>query len=137
MSERMMALVACAALACPISPTLAQADDRKKDDKATFSAPPTGFDTRREGIDRGKLETLEYDSTTVGAKRKARVYTPPGYTKDKQYPVLYLLHGIGGDENEWARGGSPDVILDNLYADRKAVPMIVVMPNGRASNELT
>ncbi len=70
-------------------------------------------------------------------KRKARVYTPPGYTKDKKYPVLYLLHGIGGDENEWARGGAPDVILDNLYADKKAVPMVVVLPNGRASKDST
>jgi enterochelin esterase-like enzyme len=46
--------------------------------------------------------------------------------------VLYLLHGIGGDEEEWRRGGHPEIILDNLIADRKAVPMIVVMPNGRA-----
>jgi enterochelin esterase-like enzyme len=102
-----------------------------------FPAPPAGFDTRRDGIERGKLETDEYDSTTVGVKRKARVYTPPGYTKDKKYPVLYLLHGIGGDENEWPRGGAPDVILDNLYADMKAVPMIVVMPNGRAAKDVT
>ena len=50
---------------------------------------------------------------------------------------MYLLHGIGGDENEWARGGSPNVILDNLYADKKAVPMIVVMPNGRAAKDVT
>ena len=110
----------------------------QKDDKAEkFPAPPEGFDKKRDGIDRGKLETVEYDSTTVGVKRKARVYTPPGYSKDKKYPVLYLLHGIGGDENEWPRGGAPDVILDNLYADKKAVPMIVVMPNGRASKDLT
>src|SRR3954454_20556110 len=65
--------------------------------------------------------------------RKARVYTPPGFSKDKKYPVLYLLHGIGGDENEWKRGGAPGVLLDSLYADKKAVPMIVVMPNGRAA----
>ena len=78
----------------------------KKDDKAEkFPAPPKGFDARRDGIERGKLETVEYDSTTVGGKRKAQVYTPPGYSKDKKYPVLYLLHGIGGDENEWPRGG--------------------------------
>jgi enterochelin esterase-like enzyme len=102
-----------------------------------FPAPPAGFDTRRDEISRGKLETVEYDSTTVGVKRKARVYTPPGYTTDQKYPVLYLLHGIGGDENEWSRGGVPDVILDNLYADKKAIPMIVVMPNGRASKDLT
>jgi len=102
-----------------------------------FPAPPEGFDIRRKDIDRGKLETIEYDSTTVGVKRKARVYTPPGYTKDKKYPVLYLLHGIGGDENEWTRGGAVDVILDNLIAGQNAVPMIVVMPNGRASKDLT
>jgi enterochelin esterase-like enzyme len=70
-------------------------------------------------------------------KRKAQVYTPPGYTTDKKYPVLYLLHGIGGDEKEWSRGGTVNVILDNLYADKKAMPMIVVLPNGRASKDLT
>jgi enterochelin esterase-like enzyme len=133
MSGRIVALLACAVLAGPAGPALAQKDDKAE----KFPAPPTGFDTKRDGIDRGKLETVEYDSTTVGVKRKARVYTPPGYTKDKKYPVLYLLHGIGGDENEWPRGGAPDVILDNLYFDKKAVPMIVVMPNGRASKDVT
>jgi enterochelin esterase-like enzyme len=61
-----------------------------------------------------------------------QVYTPPGYAADKKYPVLYLLHGIGGDETEWQRFATPDVLLDNLIADGKAVPMIIVMPNGRA-----
>jgi enterochelin esterase-like enzyme len=102
-----------------------------------FPPPPKGFATRRDGIDRGKLELVEYDSTTVGVKRKAQVYTPPGYAKDQKYPVLYLLHGIGGDQYEWTKGGSAHVILDNLYADKKAVPMIVVLPNGRASKDLT
>src|SRR4030095_14940142 len=60
------------------------------------------------------------------------VYTPPGYSSDTKYPVLYLLHGIGGDEYEWVRGGRPENILDNLIADKKAEPMIIVMPNGRA-----
>lgn len=60
------------------------------------------------------------------------VYTPPGYSKDGTYPVLYLLHGIGGDETEWQRFATPNVLLDNLIADGKAVSMIVVMPNGRA-----
>lgn len=101
-----------------------------------FAAPPVGYDVRRQGVERGKLELVEYESTTVGIKRKARVYTPPGYDKSQKYPVLYLLHGIGGDENEWARGGVPDVILDNLYADKKLVPMIVVLPNGRASKDV-
>src|SRR5215471_21580407 len=108
-------------------------------DKAAEAIPaaPKGFDVKRDGIDRGKVETVEYDSTTVGVKRKAQVYTPPGYSKDQKYPVLYLLHGIGGNEYEWTRGGRANVILDNLYADKKAVPMIVVLPNGRASKDLT
>ena len=92
-----------------------------------------GFDARREGIERGKLETVEYDSKTVGVKRKMVVYTPPGYSKDTKYAVLYLLHGIGDTEAGWTKTGSADVVLDNLYADKKAAPMIVVMPNGRAS----
>ena len=60
------------------------------------------------------------------------VYTPPGYSTDRKYPVLYLLHGIGGDETEWQRFCTPNVILDNLFADGKVQPMIIVMPNGRA-----
>ncbi len=102
-----------------------------------FAAPPAGYDQAREGIEHGKLETIEYESSTVGMTRKARVYTPPGYSKEQKYPVLYLLHGIGGDENEWARHGAPEIILDNLYADKKAVPMIVVLPNGRAAKDVT
>lgn len=138
MTEPIRILVTCAVLACPVVPALIQPAGGKTADPAeSFPAPPGGFDRKRDGIDRGKLETVEYESTTVGIQRKARVYTPPGFDKDKKYPVLYLLHGIGGDENEWVRGGSIDVILDNLYADRKAVPMIVVLPNGRAAKDVT
>lgn len=102
------------------------------DDKPAFPPAPVGFDVRREGIPHGKAEIVEYDSKTVGVKRKTLVYTPPGYSAKDQYPVLYLLHGIGGDETEWQRQGAPEAILDNLYADKKLVPMIVVLPNGRA-----
>jgi enterochelin esterase-like enzyme len=102
------------------------------DDVPAFPPPPAGFDVKREGIPHGHLEMIEYDSKTVGTKRKMQVYTPPGYTKDKKYPVLYLLHGIGGDETEWERFCTPDILLDNLIADGKVVPMIIVMPNGRA-----
>src|SRR5262249_53889123 len=130
------AMLALTMLGCLMTSAVAQPGGEKKDEKAEkFSAPPKDFDAKRDGIDRGKLETVEYDSTTVGVKRKAQVYTPPGYSKDQQYPVLYLLHGIGGDENEWTRGGVANVVLDNLYADKKVVPMIVVLPNGRASKE--
>jgi enterochelin esterase-like enzyme len=102
------------------------------DDKSAVPAPPNGFDEPRNGIARGRAEMLEYDSKTVGTRRKVLVYTPPGYTEKREYPVLYLLHGIGGDETEWQRHGAPEAILDNLYADGKLVPMLVVMPNGRA-----
>jgi len=102
------------------------------DDKAAFPAAPEGFDKRREGVAHGKIETVEYNSTTVGNQRKALVYTPPGYSPRSKYPVLYLLHGLGGNEWEWVGAGHQDIILDNLIADKKAVPMIVVMPNGRA-----
>ena len=94
-------------------------------------APP-GFDALQPGISQGKIDTIYYESKTVGTRRKAIIYTPPGFSKDKKYPVLYLLHGIGGDETEWLNGGQPQVILDNLYAEKKIEFMIVVMPNGRA-----
>ena len=102
------------------------------DDRPAFDDPPAGFNVKRDNIPHGKLEMIEYDSKTVGAQRKMQVYTPPGYSSDKKYPVLYLLHGIGGDETEWERFATPDVLLDNLIADGKAVPMLAVMPNGRA-----
>jgi enterochelin esterase-like enzyme len=102
------------------------------DDVPAFPEPPAGFDVERNDVPHGQLEMISYDSKSVGATRKMQVYTPPEYTKDKKYPVLYLLHGIGGDETEWQRFAHPNIILDNLIADGKAVPMIVVMPNGRA-----
>jgi enterochelin esterase-like enzyme len=102
------------------------------DDKPAFDDPPADFRTVRDNIPHGKVELIEYDSKSVGTRRKMNVYTPPGYSTERKYPVLYLLHGIGGDETEWQRACKPEVILDNLIADGKAVPMIVVMPNGRA-----
>ena len=96
---------------------------------------PIGFDIVRESIPHGKIDTITYFSKTVGNKRKALIYTPPGFSKEKKYPVLYLLHGIGGDEKEWYNQGQPQVILDNLYADGKVEPMIVVLPNGRAMKD--
>jgi enterochelin esterase-like enzyme len=94
-----------------------------------------GFDTVRSGIPHGVIDTIMYPSTTVGVKRRALVYTPPGFSKKRRYPVLYLLHGIGGDEKEWLNGGHPEVILDNLYAEGKVEPMIVILPNGRAMKD--
>ena len=94
-----------------------------------------GFDTIRNNIAHGKIDTVSYTSKTVGTNRRSLIYTPPGFSKTKKYPVLYLLHGIGGDEKEWLNGGHPEVILDNLIADGKIEPMIVVLPNGRAMKD--
>jgi enterochelin esterase-like enzyme len=96
---------------------------------------PAGFDIHKPDIDHGTITTETYFSTTVGADRKTLVYTPPGYSNNRKYNVLYLLHGIGGDETEWLKGGQPQTILDNLYAENKIERMIVVMPNGRAMKD--
>src|SRR5690242_8326330 len=99
----------------------------------TDKEAPKGFDIEQANIPHGKVDSIVYESKTVGTKRKATIYLPPGYSKSTKYPVLYLLHGIGGDQYEWLRdGGNPNIILDNLIAAGKTKPMIVVMPNGRA-----
>ncbi len=102
------------------------------DDVRLFPEAPADFKTARAGVPAGKLEPFEYDSGVTGTRRKALVYLPPGYSPERKYPVLYLLHGIGGDPTEWLHAASPNVVLDNLIADGKAVPMIIVLPNGRA-----
>ena len=96
-----------------------------------YVAAPEGFDKETAGIERGTIMETEYPSKTVGTTRKVTIYLPPKYDKSKKYPVLYLLHGIGGDHKEWMQG-VPNIIMDNLYAKGKAKPMIIVMPNGRA-----
>jgi enterochelin esterase-like enzyme len=101
---------------------------------ATLAAAPAGFDVARDNVPHGKVERFEFDSKVTNNKRPTMVYLPPGYSSARKYPVLYLLHGIGGNETHWTTPGKAEVILDNLIADGKAVPMIVVMPNGRASN---
>lgn len=101
----------------------------------TFTFAPEGFDVPKSEIRHGKIDTITYNSVTVGNLRKALIYTPPGYSESEKYPVLYLLHGIGGDEKEWLNNGNPQVILDNLFAEKKIVPMIVVLPNGRAMKD--
>ena len=101
------------------------------DDVPAFPEPPAGIAAQKD-VPHGKLEMITYESKSVGATRKMQVYTPPGYSSDKKYPVLYLLHGIGGDETEWQRYAKPNFLLDNLLAEGKVAPMIVVMPNGRA-----
>ncbi len=98
----------------------------------TIVPPPTGYDKYNKDIPHGKMEIVSYYSSTVGIERKTRIYLPAGYTPDSTYNVLYLLHGIGGDINEWYNNGSPQNILDNLNAKDKIAPMILALPNGRA-----
>ena len=76
------------------------------------------------------METVECDSKAAGCMRKMLVYTPPGYFREQHYPVLYLLHGSLADETGWVKDGRAELIFDNLSPDKRAVPMIVVMPNG-------
>lgn len=96
---------------------------------------PKGYDMYKSEVPSGKMQMITYNSTTVGVERNAMVYTPPNYSTKENYNVLYLLHGIGGDENEWNDQMNPKNILDNLYFENKLEPMIVVFPNGRAMKD--
>jgi enterochelin esterase family protein len=115
-----MAILFCAAAVAEEPPT-------------PLGTPPTGFDVRRTGVPAGKVETVEYDSKAAGTKRKLMVHLPAGHdpAAAKPLPVLYLLHGGGGDETHWTRLGAAADILDNLLADSKIEPMAVVMPSCR------
>lgn len=81
-------------------------------------------------VPHGNVSKVWYDSPTLKMQRRMTVYTPAGYDKGKDYPVLYLLHGAGGDEDAWTTLGRAQHILDNLIATGKAKPMVVVMTNG-------
>jgi enterochelin esterase-like enzyme len=81
----------------------------------------------------GNISQVWYKSPTLSMDRRMYVYTPPGYDSSKDsYPVLYLLHGAGGDEDAWTSLGRANLILDNLIASGKSKPMLVVMTNGNA-----
>lgn len=87
-------------------------------------------------VPHGTVTKQWYHSPALGADRRMTVYTPAGYeTSGKRYPVLYLLHGMGGDENAWSELGRATQILDNLIAKGEAEPMIVVMTNGNVAME--
>ena len=89
------------------------------------------FHTIRD-VPHGAVTTHTYHSKTLNLVRQFRVYTPPGYQQgNAAYPVLYLFHGGGGDETQWTTVGRADIILDNLIADGKAKPMVIVMPYGQ------
>ena len=99
---------------------------------STFVLDPNGDSpVAVHDVPHGKVEAVWYDSPTLNAKRRMMIYLPPGYEQGRQkYPVFYLLHGTGGDETVWLEQGHAAQVLDNLIAEGKAEPMIVVMPNG-------
>ncbi len=86
-------------------------------------------------VKHGTVARRWYDSPTLKEQRRITIYTPPAYEDNNQsYPVLYLLHGSGGDEEAWIALGRTAQIIDNLIAQGKAEPMIIVMPNGHTQN---
>jgi enterochelin esterase-like enzyme len=100
----------------------------------TFPAtPPSGYDRVQSNIPHGQVSYISYQSTATNSQRRARIYLPPGYSTGIKYSVMYLLHGAGGNEDEWYNNGAPHVILDNLLAAGKIKPFILVLPNGNAT----
>lgn len=112
----------------PTPTPIATLPPREEDDNYDT---PKGFDQKKSGVTYGSLRQIKYDSSTTGTTRIANVILPANYSEEKEYPVLYLLHGIGGDHTEWL-GSNPVQVIGNLTAEEKAPEMIVVMPNVRA-----
>jgi len=98
-----------------------------------YPVPPEGFNVARVDIPHGEVKLVEYDSKTLGIRRPLRVYTPPGYSTARKYPVLYLQHGLGNTSTEWVQRARAPIIADNLIAEGKMVPMVIVFPSGNAT----
>lgn len=126
-----LAAAGCAQPTAPTPPSRAPALAPAPGERL-FPEPPADFLTLPDGRLRGRLEAFEYDSTVTGTRRRAQVYLPPGHTRERPLPVLYLLHGIAGNDHEWSGYVKADAIVDRLVWLGQAEPMIVVMPNGRA-----
>lgn len=100
---------------------------------AAYPVPPEGFNVVRDNIPHGEVKLVEYDSKTLGIRRPLRIYTPPGYSATRRYPVLYLQHGLGNTSTEWVQRARAPIIADNLLADGKMVPLVIVFPSGNAT----
>ena len=101
------------------------------DDVPAFPDPPAGFDEERSDVPHGQLEMVSYDSKSVGTTRKMQVYTPPGYSERRSTRCCICCTASAATRRSGSASPSPTVLLDNLLAEGKAMPMIVVMPNGR------
>lgn len=94
-----------------------------------LAQPPAGFDSVRGGIDRGTVQAVQVTSAVDGGTYRMNVYLPPNYSSGTTYQVMYMLHGASGTADTWLNDISAATILDNLYADGKITPKIVVMPS--------
>jgi enterochelin esterase family protein len=115
-----------------------QRDGSRYDNLLMISGPESAWWDFKD-VPHGTVQAVWYPSPTLKMdQRRMMVYTPPGYeTSTQKYPVLYLLHGGGGDEDAWLTMGRANIIMDNLIAAGKAKPMIVVMPNGNATQSVS
>ncbi len=115
-----------------------QRDGARYDNLLMISGPESALWDFKD-VPHGTVRAMWYPSPTLKMdRRRMMVYTPPGYESGNQrYPVLYLLHGGGGDEDAWLTMGRANIILDNLIAQGKAKPMVVVMPNGNATQSVS
>ena len=111
-----------------------QRDGSRYDNLLMISGPASDLWEFKADVPHGSVQAVWYPSEILKQKgRRMYVYTPPGYETGKsKYPVLYLLHGGGGDEDAWTTMGRANIIMDNLIAEGKAKPMLIVMPNGNA-----
>lgn len=106
--------------------------NQSSSDSDEYCKIPVDYRTEKQNVKYGKVTEIQYYSSTVGKKRNATIVLPPDYTTEKQYPVLYLLHGLGQDNTQWVNDGNADIILGNMLAENTAQEMILVLPNCRA-----
>ena len=141
-NKRILSVCATAALAfCAVSGGLqslpVQTSIQASAQSIEFSCqlPPNGYDQERADTAKGKVTEITYQSKATNSNRTALVYTPPGYSAQQKYAVCYILHGIDGDSSHWMAGwgGRANIMLDNLIADGKIKPMVVVSPNTNAT----
>jgi enterochelin esterase-like enzyme len=106
--------------------------------QSVFTVPGADFLAMKPDVPHGSVETVWYQSMTLGGMRRMHVYLPPGYeTNNQRYPVFYLLHGAGDNDDAWTSVGHANFIIDNLLAGGKAKPMIVVMPAGHVTRNFS
>jgi len=101
----------------------------RPDDKPAFDDPPVGFRNKRDNIQHGSVSPVKYTSKALRQSREMLVYTPPGYSRAKRYPVIYLLHGLNSGNGQWPYWINANNIIDNLISEGKIKPMIIVFPN--------